>query len=337
MKRLKQRGTGHDGLQLCRRPTGRASCSTASTTDLVCRNPRIIAEVKGGAHRGRIPHGHRAVSWPTPTGVNAGDANRAPVPPPVELWDAVMAANDWLLILSGDEVLPTDAPWPLRASLADWSRMAKAWLTDESRQSLQWLRRLGHGRGAVLRCHHRVARRVRQAPQHCVGPALPGVPNYGDVTAVDWSAVEPRGHPHRRVPLPRRFLRRPTQRRPPAPTRLQEHFAYAIQTLRPRLVVIENVSGLLSADAHCDVEPCPWCVGDEPDGPYAGTWSRTQRPWPKSLMRNGAVFARPTPGAPHRRERVFVVAADAARERHDGAGNAGAATVGRTCRRWRRR
>jgi len=31
-------------------------------------------------------------------------------------------------MLSGDEVLPTDAPWPLRASLADWSRMALAWV-----------------------------------------------------------------------------------------------------------------------------------------------------------------------------------------------------------------
>ena len=46
----------------------------------------------------------------------------------VEYWDAVMAANDWMLLLSGDEVLPTDAPWPLRASLADWSRMALAWV-----------------------------------------------------------------------------------------------------------------------------------------------------------------------------------------------------------------
>ena len=46
----------------------------------------------------------------------------------VENWDAVMAANDWMLLLSGDEVLPTDAPWPLRASLADWSRMALAWV-----------------------------------------------------------------------------------------------------------------------------------------------------------------------------------------------------------------
>jgi hypothetical protein len=46
----------------------------------------------------------------------------------VEYWDAVMAANDWMLLLSGDEVLPTDAPWALRASLADWSRMALAWV-----------------------------------------------------------------------------------------------------------------------------------------------------------------------------------------------------------------
>ena len=46
----------------------------------------------------------------------------------VENWDAVMAANDWMLLRSGDEVLPTDAPWALRASLADWSRMALAWV-----------------------------------------------------------------------------------------------------------------------------------------------------------------------------------------------------------------
>ena len=30
-------------------------------------------------------------------------------------------------LLSGDEVMGVDAPWPLRASLADWSVMAKAW------------------------------------------------------------------------------------------------------------------------------------------------------------------------------------------------------------------
>ncbi len=24
-----------------------------------------------------------------------------------------MSANDWMLMLSGDQVLPTDAPWPM--------------------------------------------------------------------------------------------------------------------------------------------------------------------------------------------------------------------------------
>lgn len=41
----------------------------------------------------------------------------------------------------------------------------------------------------------------------------------------------------------------------------------AIDQLRPRLVVAENVRGLLSAKADSDVEPCPWCLGDGGDEP----------------------------------------------------------------------
>ena len=104
-------------------------------------------------------------------------------------------------------------------------------------------------------------------PSTVLAQRWPGVPNYGDVTAVDWSAVEPvdiltGGFPCQDVS--HAGLRRGIK--PGTRSGLWEHFAYAIQTLRPRLVVIENVSGLLSADAHCDVEPCPWCVGDEPAG-----------------------------------------------------------------------
>ena len=43
--------------------------------------------------------------------------------------------------------------------------------------------------------------------------------------------------------------------------------AHAIDKLRPRLVVAENVRGLLSARAASDLEPCPWCVGDGDDVP----------------------------------------------------------------------
>jgi DNA (cytosine-5)-methyltransferase 1 len=73
--------------------------------------------------------------------------------------------------------------------------------------------------------------------------------------------------------------------------------------------VIENVLGLLSGRAGCDVEPCPWCMG-EPSKPllralgcvagdlseigYDAIWETV----PASAC-----------GAPHRRERVFIFAA----------------------------
>ena len=42
-------------------------------------------------------------------------------------WDAYMRAADWALLLTGDEVLWPDAPWPMRVSVEHWSQMAKAW------------------------------------------------------------------------------------------------------------------------------------------------------------------------------------------------------------------
>lgn len=97
---------------------------------------------------------------------------------------------------------------------------------------------------------------------------FPDAPNLGDVTAVDWSQVEPvdvlcGGFPCQDVSTAgKRAGMKPGTR-----SGLWEHFAYAIDQLRPPLVVAENVRGLLSAEAHSDVEPCPWCVGDDPSGP----------------------------------------------------------------------
>lgn len=91
----------------------------------------------------------------------------------------------------------------------------------------------------------------------------------------------------------------------------------AVSELRPRFVVIENVRGLLSAEADSDVEPCPWCLGDDA-GP--------------SMRALGAVLADLADigydaqwcglraagvGAPHGRFRVFILASPADREREE--------------------
>jgi DNA (cytosine-5)-methyltransferase 1 len=93
----------------------------------------------------------------------------------------------------------------------------------------------------------------------------PTIPNLGDITTVDWTKVEPidiltGGFPCQDVSHAgkRAGLKEGTR------SGLWSHMAEAIQALQPRLVVIENVRGLLSAPSPSSVEPCPWCVGDEP-------------------------------------------------------------------------
>ena len=152
----------------------------------------------------------------------------------------------------------------------------------------------------------------------------PDVPNYGDVTAVDWDTVPPvdiltGGFPCQDVS--HAGLRRGIK--PGTRSGLWEHFAYAINTLRPRLVVIENVSGLLSADAAGDVEPCPWCLGDEPDGHMRALGAVLSDLAEIGFDAEWSSVRASDAGAPHRRERVFIAAADATRQRHDGAGDAG--------------
>ena len=137
----------------------------------------------------------------------------------------------------------------------------------------------------------------------------PDVPNLGDITTVDWSQVKPvdvltGGFPCQDVS----HAGKRAGIRPGTRSGLWEHFAYAIDQLRPGLVVIENVRGLLSASAHSDVEPCPWCVGDDPGGylralgavlggladiGYDAEWV--------GLPASGV-------GAPHGRLRVFIAA-----------------------------
>jgi len=148
------------------------------------------------------------------------------------------------------------------------------------------------------------------APSKILEARYPGVPNYRDVSQVDWLSVPAvdvltGGFPCQDVSLAgaRRGLAEGTR------SGLWSEFAKAIGVLRPSLVVIENVRGLLSASASSDMEHCAWCLGDEPDEP--------------ALRALGAVLGdladlgydaewqgvrAADAGAPHNRFRVFIVA-----------------------------
>lgn len=97
---------------------------------------------------------------------------------------------------------------------------------------------------------------------------FPGVPNLGDITEIDWDDVESvdivtAGWPCQDMSLAGLMAGLTAGTR----SGLWFHIVKALAVLRPPLVVLENVRGLLSARADSDVEPCPGCLGDDPDEP----------------------------------------------------------------------
>ena len=143
---------------------------------------------------------------------------------------------------------------------------------------------------------------------------FPSVPNLGDITGTDWAAVEPvdiltAGFPCQDVSCAgaRAGLREGNR------TGVWAHVALAIDALRPSLVVLENVRGLLSAGADSDMELCAWCLGEAGDeralracGAVLGDLASLGYDTRWQVV--SAADAR----APHRRERVFIVARAAA-------------------------
>lgn len=146
-------------------------------------------------------------------------------------------------------------------------------------------------------------------PSAILAHHFPDVPNYGDVSTVDWSAVEPvdiltGGFPCQDLSTAgKRAGLRPGTR-----SGLWEHMAYAINQLRPELVVIENVRGLLSAAAHSDVEPCPLCVGDDPSDALRALGAVLGDLADIGYDAQWCGLRAADAGAPHGRFRVFIVA-----------------------------
>ena len=94
----------------------------------------------------------------------------------------------------------------------------------------------------------------------------PDAPNLGDITKVDWSAVEPvhiisGGSPCPDLSLAGRRAGMTEGTR----SNLWVSMREAIAVLKPTYVVWENVRGAMSAKADSGLEHCPGCMGDPGD------------------------------------------------------------------------
>jgi len=169
---------------------------------------------------------------------------------------------------------------------------------------------------------------VDPAASKVLATHYPDIPNHGDITAIDWDAVEPvdilcGGPPCQDVSAAgaKAGLGEGTR------SGLWAHMAHAIEMLEPKLVIIENVRGLLSTKANrhntigehseqpaadSGVEPANHAVGQAN--------SRRREPVLRAI---GAIFGdlaergyhaafrtvrASDVGAPHIRARVFILA-----------------------------
>lgn len=145
---------------------------------------------------------------------------------------------------------------------------------------------------------------------------FPDAPNIGDMTAVDWHEVLPvdvicGGTPCQDLSAAGRRAGMTEGTRSNLWVAMRE----AIAIIRPRLVVWENVKGALSAPASSasDMEPGEGSVGVGGDGPVLRALGRVLGDL-SSLGYDAEWTTVPASavGAPHRRERVFLIAWPAA-------------------------
>lgn len=149
-----------------------------------------------------------------------------------------------------------------------------------------------------------------EAPSKILEAHFPNIPNYKDVSKVDWSKVEPvdiltGGFPCQDLSLAGKRAGMKDGNR----SGLWSEFYKAIEIIQPKLVVIENVRGLLSAKANSGMEypteimdqtrgkpllrALGAVLGDLADIGYDAKWT--------SVRASDA-------GAPHQRFRVFITA-----------------------------
>lgn len=150
---------------------------------------------------------------------------------------------------------------------------------------------------------------VEPGPCKLAATRWPDTPNLGDITQINWDDVEPvdiicGGSPCQDLSLAGKRAGMATGTR----SGLWESMAAAIETIRPRLVVWENVQGALSARAYSPVESEPWMLGNGATQPALRATGRVAG----DLADLGydcrwAVVRASDAGAPHQRARFFLI------------------------------
>jgi DNA (cytosine-5)-methyltransferase 1 len=135
---------------------------------------------------------------------------------------------------------------------------------------------------------------IEQHASDVLAAHWPHVPNLGDISTIDWAStpgvdVITAGYPCQPFSLGGKRQGERDRRH------IWPHVLNAVRVLRPRLVLLENVAGHLSLGFGR-------VLGDLAEAGYDARWL---------CLRASDV------GAPHRRERVFVAAADADASGHE--------------------
>ena len=169
-----------------------------------------------------------------------------------------------------------------------------------------------------------------KAPSKILAYRYPGVPNYGDMTCIDWAELNRLHGPITAISggTPCQDLSHAGRRKGMTEgtrSNLWVHMREAIAIIQPEWVVWENVRGAYSAEATSDMEQCPGCMGDATDrttvlralGRVLGDLSDLGYDTKWRGLRAADV------GAPHSRFRVFVLARRRTAAAHDASSGRG--------------
>ena len=121
---------------------------------------------------------------------------------------------------------------------------------------------LGLGLGLLTDVDTRWVADVDAGPSRILARHWPEAPNLGDITRIDWTTVEPVDVIAGGTPC--QDLSNAGHRagmRPGTRSGIWEAMAHAIEEIKPRVVVWENVAGARSAAAYSRLESGSGCLG----------------------------------------------------------------------------